>query len=238
MLHVVLLGLAAAIYPQLLAVVLLILALPNARALLWACCLAGLTTAVLVNTAIFAVFRSRGAVAGSSESRLGSGAYIGIGVASILIALLIGTVAGRQLLGRGRELVPSQIRRLPTVGSTPGDGWRDRLDAALHDGSIIIAGITGALLAMPGPFDFLAAGRLAREGSGWLEALLACLVFAALKFALIEVPSVAYRLDPEGTASVVSRLSLWLKENMLVAIAIFIGLVGVLLVGQGVAGIM
>ncbi len=230
MLTVVLLGLAAAIYPQLLAVVLLILALPNARALLWVCCIAAVASAVLVNLAIFAVFRSRGTVAGSTESGLGPGAYIGIGLASLVIALLIGTTTGRALLGRGRGLFP--------VGIAAGSGWRARLDAALRNGSLIIAAITGALLAMPGPFDFLASGRLARDHRGWVEALLAILAFAALKFLLIEVPSVAYLVDPEGTATVVSRLSLWLQGNKLMAAALFIGLVGVLLLAQGIAGIM
>ncbi len=253
-LHVVLFGLAAAIYPQLLAVVLLILALPNARALLWVCCIAGVASGVLVNLAIFAALRSRGTVAGSSESRLGSGAYIGIGAATLLIALLIGTTAGRALLGRGRDLLPARIgggqgdalaAAVPgDVSATnvdvsePGSGWRARLDAALHGGSVIVAAITGILLAMPGPFDFLASGRLARDHRGWIEALIAILVFAALKFMLIEIPSLAYLVDPEGTASSVSRLSVWLADNKLVAAALFVGLVGVLLLGQGVAGIV
>ncbi len=239
MVSVVLYGLAAAIYPQLLAVVLLLLALPNARALLWICCAAGVAMAVAVNLAIFAVFKSRGTLAGSSDSGLGSSAYIGVGVVTLVIALLLGTVAGRGLLNRGRAL----LAHGRSAGSTadPGAGgsqWRSRLDAALHDGSMVIAAATGALLAMPGPFDFLTAGHLARDGRGWLEAVTAICVFAALKFLLIEVPSVAYVVDPDGTGRRVERLSRWMQDNKMGALAIFLALVGLVLVGNGVAGLL
>lgn len=241
MVPVVLYGLASAIYPQLLAVVLLLLALPNARSLLWICCAAGVAMAVALNLAIFAVFRSRGTLAGTSESGLGSGAYIGIGVVTLLIALLIGTVAGRGLLDRGRGLLPrGRGARSATDSGTGGSGprWRARLDAALSNGSMVIAAVTGALLAMPGPFDFLTAGHLARDHRSWLGALAAICVFAALKFLLIEVPSVAYVVDPDGTARRVERLSRWMQDNKMVAGAFFLALAGLVLVGNGVAGLV
>jgi Sap, sulfolipid-1-addressing protein len=240
-LRIVLLGFAAAVYPQLLAVVLVILALPRSRRLLLVCCGAGLITSVAVNVGIFAVFRSRGTVAGVSESRLGAGAYLGIGAIAILIALLIGTAAGRGVLARGRRVRPQDDSA--AVAATAGGArsaltkLRARADVALNDGSLVVAGITGALLAAPGPFDFLAAGHLARDGRGWIEAVVAIVVFALLKFALIEIPSVAYLVDPDGTAARVGWLSRWMQANKFLTTAAFVGVLGLVLVGRGVAAL-
>jgi Sap, sulfolipid-1-addressing protein len=239
--RIILLGLAAAVYPQLLAVVLVILALPGSRRLLLVCCGAGLITSVALNVGIFAVFRSRGTVAGVSESRLGAGAYLGIGAIAILIALLIGTAVGRGLLARGRRLGPqndsSETDSPPKGARAALATLRARADVALNDGSVLVAGITGALLAAPGPFDFLAAGHIARTGRGWVEAAVAIVVFALLKFALIELPSVAYLVDPGGTARRVGSLSRWMQANKFLATAAFVGVVGLVLVGRGVAAL-
>jgi hypothetical protein len=239
--RVVLFGFAAAVYPQLLAVVLVILALPGSRRLLLVCCGAGLITSVAVNVGIFAVFRSRGTVAGVSESRLGAGAYLGIGAIAILIAVLVGTAAGRGLLARGRGLRPqrgsSESASAPTGARASLAKLRARADVALNDGSLLIAGVTGALLAAPGPFDFLAAGHLARDGRGWAEAVIAIAVFALLKFALIEIPSFAYLVDPDGTARRVRSLSRWMQANKFLTTAAFVGVVGLVLVGRGIAAL-
>ena len=260
MVRVILFGLAAAVYPQLLAVVLVILALPGSRRLLWVCCLAGVITAVAVNAAILAVFRSRGTIAGVSESRLGPAAYLGIGAIAVLIAVLIGTAAGRALLTRGRrsagrvapdlqENPPAATARVelaegpPQRSSRPSGPYaafanlRARVDVALKDGSLVMAGITGTLLAAPGPFDFLAVGHLARQGRAWPSALLAIVVFAICKFALIEIPSLAYLANPDRTADRVASLSRAMQANKLVTLAAFVGLVGILLIGRGIAAL-
>jgi hypothetical protein len=210
--RIVLLGFAAAVYPQLLAVVLVILALPGSRRLLLVCCGAGLITSVAVNVGIFAV-----------------------------LALMIGTAAGRGLLARGRGLRAqddsSEIASAPGGARAALAKLRARADVALNDGSVLVAGITGALLAAPGPFDFLAAGHLARDGRAWVEAVVAIAVFALLKFALIEIPSVAYLVDPDGTARRVGSLSRWMQTNKFLTTAAFVGVVGLVLVGRGVAAL-
>jgi hypothetical protein len=57
---ILLLALAAAVYPQLLAVVVIILTRPNPRPLLWACYLGALLVGIGGSSAILAVFRARG----------------------------------------------------------------------------------------------------------------------------------------------------------------------------------
>lgn len=234
---ILLLACAAAVYPQLLAVVLVILALPSPRLVLWVCCLTSLVVNVAVGVSIFAVFRSRGTIAGTGESRLGPSAYIALGLVALMLAGLVSTEVGRRWF-HGRPRLPGRGRRDQAASSTPRPSLSSRAHDALGRGSLIFAAVTGALLAMPGPFDLLAVGRLARDGDRFTAALWAIVAFAVVKFALIEVPSVAYALDPDRTAAQVRRLSAWLHSNRLLAVAAVIGLLGLVLVARGIAGVI
>ncbi|HUA46641.1 MAG TPA: GAP family protein [Solirubrobacteraceae bacterium] len=233
---IILFALAAAVYPQLLAVVVIILTRPSPRPLLWACYLASFVVSVGASVLIFAVFQSRGSVAGTSSHRLGPAAYLTFGTIAVFVAILMTSRRGRELFHRER---PASDRRRPrrrlrseTVART-----RARAERSLSDGSLVIAGLVGVLLGVPGPFDLLALGRLARNGYGALAAAGAMVFFALVKFVLIEVPIACYAIDPGGTATRVSRLSGWLHTNELVVVAAVVGLVGLVLIGRGISGL-
>lgn len=230
---VLLLALAASVYPQLLAVVVVILTRPNPRLLLWICYLASLVVSVASGIAIFAIFRSRGTIAGTSSDRLGAGAYLAFGVAALVLALLLGTRRGRTLLSR----VTVGPRGHRPVGSAAVANVRGQADRALREGSLMVAGLVGVLLALPGPFDLLAVGRLARGDYRVIVAVAAVVGFALIKFLLIEVPIAAYMIDPDATAATVDRFSRWMHDNKIVVVAGFVGLVGLLLIGRGVSNI-
>src|SRR6478609_11021669 len=112
---IILLALAAAVYPQLLAVVVIILTRPNPQPLLWACYLASLLVSVGSSVVIFAVFKSRGTVAGTSSHRLGPAAYLSVGAIAVFIAILMGTRRGRGVFDRDRP-----ARRRPEPRPRPG----------------------------------------------------------------------------------------------------------------------
>ena len=153
---IILLALAAAVYPQLLAVVVIILTRPNPQPLLWACYLASLLVSVGSSVVIFAVFHSRGSVAGTSSHRLGPAAYLSVGAIAVLVAILMGTRHGRKLFGRDRPATRGPERR-PRPGSATAAKTRARAERALSEGSVVVACLVGALLAIPGPFDLVAA---------------------------------------------------------------------------------
>jgi len=73
---ILLLALAAAVYPQLLAVVVVILTRPGPKPLLRACYVGSLFVALGCGIALLAIFRSNGTVAGTSSKRLGPSAYL------------------------------------------------------------------------------------------------------------------------------------------------------------------
>jgi hypothetical protein len=61
------------------------------------------------------------------------------------------------------------------------------------------------------------------------------IVFNLIKFLLIEVPIISYMLDPDGTAARVDRVSAWLRENKITAIAVVVGIIGLVLIERGIA---
>jgi hypothetical protein len=230
---VLLLALAAAVYPQLLAVVMVILTRPDPRPLLWVCWLASLLVSVASSIAIFAIFRSHEAIAGTSSHRLGASGYLAVGVVAVILALLLGTRQGRAMLTR----VTAAPRNKRPLGSAVVANVRGQADRALREGSLVVAGLVGVLLALPGPFDILAIGRVARGDYSAVVAVAVMVGFALIKFLLIEVPIGAFAIDPEGTAVTVGRFSRWMADNKLVGVAAVVGLVGVLLIGRGISNL-
>ena len=157
------LALAAAVYPQLLAVVVVILTRPSPKRLLWACYLAGFWTSLCCGVAIQLVFRNRGSVAGSTSQRLGASVFSLVGVIAVLIAIPMPTERSRRLLGRTVPWVPLRSgKRSERAGFV--DEQKARAHRALERGSVPIAIAVGMLLGLPGPFDLLALGRTARGG--------------------------------------------------------------------------
>lgn len=233
---IILFAVAAAVYPQLLAVVVIILTRPNPRPLLWACYLASLLVSVGSSVLIFTVFQSRETIAGTSSHRLGAAAYFTAGVIAVLIAIVISTRRGQALV---EKAVPRsrRPRARPRTGSAAVARTRARAEQSLGEGRIVVACLVGALLAVPGPFDLLALGRLARTGYGVITAAGTMLAFALIKFVLIEVPIAGYIIDPDGTAAWVSRFSQWMKSNKLLGVAAIVGLFGVILIGRGISGL-
>jgi Sap-like sulfolipid-1-addressing protein len=233
---IILLALAAAVYPQLLAVVVIILTRPNPRPLLWACYLASLLVSIGSSVLIFSVFQSRASIGGTSSHRLGPAAYLVVGAIALLIAIVMTSRRGRELVARRRPPAcrPESRRRL---GSAATARTRQRAEHALGEGSVIVASGVGVVLAIPGPFDLVAVGRLARNGDGILAAAGVMVVFALVKFILIEIPIAAYAIDPEATARTVSSFSGWMEANKLAAVAAIVGLFGIILIGRGISGL-
>jgi Sap, sulfolipid-1-addressing protein len=227
------LAFAAAVYPQLLAIVVVILTRPDPRRLLWGCYAGAITMSVGSGLVILLVFRDRAGVLGSSSHRVGAVPFLVVGTIGIVLAGLIAGERTRGLLGRGLprrrtrdELADERHRSIA--------GWKARATGALARGSIGVAIGVGVILGVPGPFDVLALGRVVRFGYALVPSLLMLATFNLIKFALIELPILSYALDPSGTASRVQRFSRWMKANQIRVIAIVIGIIGVLLIGRGI----
>jgi hypothetical protein len=229
------LALAAAVYPQLLAVVVVILTRERPKQLLLTCWLASMAVSIGAGIAIVAVFRSRATVAGTSSSRLGPSDFLVIGALALVVATVVGTERGRELFGRAQGHL-RWYRKAVRAESAPAGG-RSRAERVLSDGSRLIAAGVGALLAVPGPFDLLALGHLIRTGATWGVMIVMVVVVNLIKFVLIEVPLVAYWIWPERTTATVQRFAEWMKARKFEVTAVVVGVVGLVFVGKGIVGI-
>jgi hypothetical protein len=227
------LGLGAAVYPQLLAIVVVILTRPNPKRLLSACYAAAVCVSVGAGIAVLLAFRDRSSVAGSTSHRLGASAYLVIGAIALLAAILMASERGRALLGANLRWVRSRGRK-PRGGSRSTERAPGRAERLLHQGSVLVAVGVGAVLGIPGPFDLLALGRLTRGGYGLIASIGVVIAFNLIKFLLIEVPLLSYAIDPKGTAGRVEGFSAWLRIHRIKVIAAVVGLVGLVLIGRGI----
>lgn len=227
------LGLAAALYPQLLAVVVVILTRPNPRPLLWACYLGAVSVSVGCGVAVLLAFRGRETVLGSTSHTLGAATYLLIGALALVFALFGVSRRGRELLGgeraaRGRE--PARQRAPGRVGRV-----KLRAGTALKRGSLPVAAGVGAALGLPGPFDLLAIGHLARGRYSTIAVVGLIAVLNLSKFLLIELPIVSYLVDPDGTAVRVERFSTWMRTNKIAVVSAVVAVFGLVLVGRGIS---
>ncbi len=228
------LGLAAAAYPQLLAIVIVILTRPEPRRLLWACYVGALSMSVACGLVVLFLFRDRESVVGSTSHRLGAAPFLIGGVFAIVIAVVIANDRRRAQLGN-RVM---RIRRRPRPRKDrPGATTRLKASAhgALARGSAPVAVVVGAVLGVPGPFDVLAYGRVVRAGYAFVPAVLVVVGFTLIKLLLIELPILSYALHPDATAVRVERFSSWMKANEIRVIAGVIAVIGVVLIGRGVS---
>ncbi len=233
-------ALAAAAYPQLLAIVVVILTRPEPRRLLWACWLGALSMSVGCGLAVLLLFRDRDSVVGSTSHRLGAAPFLIVGVIGLLLAVLIASERGRTQLGRTVPRIrrgtnkPSESIEQP---ERPGAKarWKSSATGALARGSVMVALGVGAVLGVPGPFDVLALGRVVRAGYALVPSIVIVVVFNLIKLMLIELPILSYAVDPGGTAARVDRFSSWMKANQIKVIAAVIGIIGLVLIGRGLS---
>jgi Sap, sulfolipid-1-addressing protein len=96
-------------------------------------------------------------------------------------------------------LVASSSGRIPRL--------KTRAERALKQGSLPVAAGVGAILGVPGPFDLLAVGHMARGGYTTIGLIGLIAAFNLVKFLLIELPIASYAVNPEGTAALVDRFA-------------------------------
>ena len=105
---------------------------------------------------------------------------------------------------------------------------------ALSRGSIAMAFVAGLVLNLPGVWYLEALTEIAKAMPSTVSALLQLLVFNVIMFALVELPIVAYVVNPEGAAGLVERASKWgHRHSREVAIGLAT-VVGVWLIVKGI----
>lgn len=219
------LALAAALYPPILAMVVVILARPNPRNLLLAYTVGALLVSVAVGLAIVAAL-SAGNVVGGSDRTVNPAVNIAGGLAALFVAWILVTDRDRQLRERR-----ARRRAQKADGRDP---WSRRI---LERDSMRLTFVLGVALNLPGATYLVALKDIAAADQGTTTAVGEIVVFNLIMFMVAEVPLVSYTLSPERTREAVNSINDWLGGHARqIAMALCLG-VGTWLLIRGITNL-
>jgi hypothetical protein len=190
----VVLAVASAFWPALLAVVIVSLRAPHPARLMASFLAGGLLTTVTVGLAIIHALRSSPATS-SSRNSFGPGVAIVGGALALLAAYVLAS----------KKPAAQQEQQTP---KPPG-----RVERMLDRG-VPLAFVAGILLdIIPGVLPFVALQRIAEMDLTVAETFAITLGFYVIMFAFVEIPLVAYLVAPSRTALATARFNAWLDRN-------------------------
>jgi MFS family permease len=229
LLQLLFLAIESALYPTLLAAVVILLAQPRPRALLGAYLAGGLVVSIVAGSLIVYGLQHSGALK-SSGSGLSWGADLAIGGLALLLAVALAERADVRFKNR-REARHANKRAEPAAKEEPKEPWSQRI---LTRGSVPIVFVAGLAINVPGAVYLVGLKDIAAAHKPAGTAFLLILGFNAIMFLLAEVPMAGLIFAPERTDALVTRFNAWLSRNgRRIAIGVC-ATVGVFLVVRGI----
>jgi hypothetical protein len=212
----------AALYPTLLAATTVMLMLPHPKRLLIGYLLGAAMTSVTLGLLIVFTLRHSG-LAHTTQTTLGPGADIVLGLLALTIALVLGT-------GRDQRVVERRRERKAAKGSTGPPRWQQ----ALGRGSARTTFVVGALLTLPGATYITALYRIADENLADPVTVAVVLAFNLIMLMLLEVPLLAYVFAPQWTPEAIGRFKRKLRERGRIWGVRVAAALGLLMIARGV----
>ena len=207
----------------------IIISRPEPRRLLIAFYVGGLLTSITTGIIVLAVFKNNEAVLGSTKSAPNPVVSIIVGAVALVFAWLMTSVRGSAVLDHWRS------RHGRKAEPDKGPSWAER---RLGGASWKIALLIGAVINLPGPFYLLALGKIAHGGYATPAQIALVLMFNAIMLVMLEVPLVGYLFRPETTAKRVAAMSRLLNRNGLRITGWLVAVLGLSLIGQGIAALV
>jgi hypothetical protein len=199
-LHIFVLALAAAVYPTLLAGVIILLTRPRPAGQLTAFLLGGMACSVTAGFIVLAVMEGSGEFDSSSDT----GSPI-LDLAAGAISLALGWAIAT---GRPRRVAARVENRPP-----PDPEKSSRTQRVLGGGSLPLIFALGALLNLPGIWYLAALKDISTANYGTAGDVLLILGFNVVMFALVEAPLLGYLLAPDRTKATVDGFNAWLRTH-------------------------
>ena len=223
--QLLLLAFEAALYPTLLAAVVIIMTLDPPLKLLASYLAGGLTISIGLGCVIVFALDGSGAV-NNSRSGLSWTADLAVGGLVLLLGVALSVRADDRLR-----------RRLPRKGSSKpaepkGEPWSERL---LSRGSAPLVFFAAMAINVPGAAYLIGLKDIAAGHHSTGVAVAQILLFNAIMFLLAEIPLAGLLLAPERTMGLVKRADAWVStHSRQIAIGVSVTM-GVFLIIRGIA---
>ena len=223
-----LLAVGSALYPLLVAAVIVMLEAPRPLPLLLAYLAGGALMSIGIGIVILVLLDDAGAFTGSSAKTASPWADIVLGGLLVVLALLLVT---------GRD---ARLRRRRPDKKTMDDGpkkesWTQR---NLGGGSARVIFLVGMILSLPSFYYLSALKDIDRYYGVSATAIVLILIFNAIQFTLIEVPIVGYLTAPEATKRGVSTFNDWFRTHTRQIAEVAAGAIGLYLIISGVVDLI
>jgi hypothetical protein len=215
------LALLGALYPALLAVVIVVLRRPRPVHLLTFFLLGAMFVSLTIG--ITAVIALDPANFHASERHVNGPVYLAAGLVSL--------AAGAMLLDRRRARRREEHRE----SKEKGPSFSQR--ALSHD-SGRLAFVLGIALDLPGLWYLIALKDIAAGGYTVAQRVLLVVVFNVIMFTVVEVPLVSYTFAPETTQRRVESFNGWLHRHGRRAVGYASIVLGSYFLGRGVAAVV
>jgi len=220
--EVVLLALAAALNPTLVAASTVMMLLPNPKRLMLGYLLGALMTSITLGLVIISSFESSDAVS-TTQNTLSPAATLALGGTLLVAAFVLGT-------GRHRRVAERRRARREAKQDEGPPRWQ----RALRRGSARTTFVVGALLTLPGASYLAGLSRIDKLNYSTAGTVLLVVVFNLIMLALLEVPLLCFVVAPDWTPRAVDRAKAWIGRHGHRFAVTMLTVLGTLLVIKGV----
>jgi hypothetical protein len=225
------LALDAALYPTLLAAVVILLSQPRPKALLGAYYAGGMVISIGLGLAIVAAAKSSGAFDSPSSGPSWT-VDLAIGGLAMLAAVALALRADQRMRERRAQRKASQGKEKvkKTKEEDDREPWSQRI---LSRGSVPIVFAAALAINVPGAAYLVALKDIASYHYGTAEVVAVILAFNLIMFLLAEIPLAGLFLAPERTGELVEQMNRWLSDNSRRIAIGLLAFLGVFLVVRG-----
>jgi hypothetical protein len=221
------LALEAALYPTLLAAVVILLSQPRRKPLLAAYLAGGLTISIGLGLGIIAALKGSGAI-DSSSSGASWVTDLAVGGLALLVAVALATRADARYKERRQAKHPSK----PV---DPDEEQKEPMSQRLlARGSVPVVFIAALAINLPGAAYLVGLKDIAAAHHSTGTDIALVVAFNAIMFALAEIPLLGLILAPETTVARVHRANAWFSANGRRIAIVLCSVLGCFLITRGI----
>jgi Sap-like sulfolipid-1-addressing protein len=228
MVEVLPMAFVSAIYPSLLAAVVLIMGQPNPRRLLASYMAGAMTTSVGVGLAVVFGLSSSGLASGNDD-RFGPGIDVAIGLIALALFWVLLTERDQAL----RERRERRRRSKP-----PKENREPLAHRVLNRGSLSLTFALGVGLSLPGALYLVALKDIVEAEVGTAASVATIVAYNLIMFSLAEIPLLGYALAPDRTQAAIAGVNSWLGSHRRRVAMWLCAAAGIALLARGLGGLL